>query len=173
MTTGKTSGALGNVGSDSSVIGALHPTLSHPIKVGFSESMDTVFLLGAVVCALGAVVLLFLPDLTLSDRSAMATAADERARSMDPLPADASTEDRELHAGLQKFLLDAAAAETGGHTLEEILPGVAGGHGARRHPSLLTPRRVRPGVRCRRSAGRAGPVGLPADGPGRGPRTAG
>ncbi|WP_409484443.1 MDR family MFS transporter [Arsenicicoccus dermatophilus] len=120
MAAGRGGGALGDVGSDSSVIGTLHPTLSHPIKVGFSQSMDTVFLLGSVVCALGVVVLLFLPDMTLSNRSAMATAADERARSLDPLPEDASDEDRELHAGLQKFLLDAAAAETGGHTLEEI-----------------------------------------------------
>ena len=54
--------ALQKVSSDSSIIAALDPRLAYPFKVGFSASMDQVFLIGAVVCAIGFVVLLFLPD---------------------------------------------------------------------------------------------------------------
>ena len=53
----KDTSSFGNVLGDSSVIGALDPRLAHPFKVGFATSMDLVFLLGAIVCAAGLLVL--------------------------------------------------------------------------------------------------------------------
>lgn len=126
MASGKGQSMLGGVGSDSSIIDKLHPALSHPIKVGFAQSMDLVFLGGAIVCLLGVLVLLFLPDVELTGQSGQAAMAAERAleaRSMGPLPVDASEDDKVLHTSLQKFLADAAAAESGGHTIEEIPTG--------------------------------------------------
>jgi len=96
--------ALSSVTSDSSLISALDPRLSHPFKVGFSASMDQVFLVGAIVCAVGLVVLLFLPNVKLSNRSAMA-ARNEMAQRKHTVTDD---------------LVDAAAAESLGHTLDEL-----------------------------------------------------
>ncbi|WP_392468198.1 MDR family MFS transporter [Arsenicicoccus cauae] len=123
VASGQGAGSLGNIGNDSSVINALHPALAHPIKVGFSESMDLVFFLGAIVCGIGVVVLAFLPDLTLSSQSAQAAMAAQQARSergLLPLDEDASESDKRLHDSLEKFLLDAAAFESGGHTFDEL-----------------------------------------------------
>ena len=96
--------ALSSVTSDSSLSSALDPRLSHPFKVGFSASMDQVFLVGAIVCAVGLVVLLFLPNVKLSNRSAMA-ARNEMAQRKHTVTDD---------------LVDAAAAESLGHTLDEL-----------------------------------------------------
>jgi hypothetical protein len=91
------------VSSDSSIINKLDPVLAHPFKVGFSQSMDTVFLVGAIVCAVGFVVLLFMPKIVLSGKSASAQLkADARKHS------------------LRDELADAAAIEAGGHQLEEL-----------------------------------------------------
>ncbi len=55
--------------SDTSFISALPAAVALPFKVGFSESIDLVFLVAAGVVALGFFVLLFLPQLALSDKS--------------------------------------------------------------------------------------------------------
>ena len=55
--------------SDTSFISALPAAVALPFKVGFSESIDLVFLIAAGVVALGFFVLLFLPQLALSDKS--------------------------------------------------------------------------------------------------------
>jgi EmrB/QacA subfamily drug resistance transporter len=57
--------------NDTSFIQHLNPVLAQPFKVGFSESMDLVFLLGAAVLAVGFVLLLFLPEVPLRTQSAM------------------------------------------------------------------------------------------------------
>jgi EmrB/QacA subfamily drug resistance transporter len=102
LSSGDTS-ALASVSSDSSIINKLDPVLSHPFKVGFSQSMDTVFLVGAIVCAVGFVVLLFMPKVVLSGKSASAQLkADARKHSV------------------RDDLADAAAIEAGGHQLEEL-----------------------------------------------------
>ncbi|HET7724511.1 MAG TPA: MDR family MFS transporter [Propionibacteriaceae bacterium] len=102
LTTGDTS-ALSAVSSDSSIIGKLDPRLAHPFKVGFSHSMDLVFLVGAIVCAIGFVVLLFMPKITLSSRSASAQLkAEERKHT------------------LRDDLVEVAAIEAGGHTMDEL-----------------------------------------------------
>jgi EmrB/QacA subfamily drug resistance transporter len=102
LASGDTS-ALASVSSDSSIINKLDPVLAHPFKVGFSQSMDTVFLVGAIVCAVGFVVLLFMPKIVLSGKSASAQLkADARKHSV------------------RDDLADAAAIEAGGHQLEEL-----------------------------------------------------
>jgi MFS family permease len=70
--------------SDTSFIQRLPEALALPFKVGFSESIDAVFLIAAAVVALGFVVLWFLPELPLRKESgiqaAQAEAAAARAR---------------------------------------------------------------------------------------------
>ena len=55
--------------SDTSFISALPAEVALPFKVGFSDSIGLVFLVAAGVVALGFFVLLFLPQLALSDKS--------------------------------------------------------------------------------------------------------
>ena len=102
LTTGDTS-ALSAVSSDSSIIGRLDPRLAYPFKVGFSQSMDLVFLVGAIVCAVGLVVLLFMPKIVLSSRSASAQLKAEARK----------------HT-LRDDLVEVAAIEAGGHTMDEL-----------------------------------------------------
>ncbi len=95
---------LSGVASDSSIIGKLDPRLAHPFKVGFSQSMDLVFLIGGFVCLAGVLVLLFLPNVKLASQSAAAALkAEQRAR-------HTVTDD----------LVDASAAESMGHTVYEL-----------------------------------------------------
>jgi EmrB/QacA subfamily drug resistance transporter len=70
---GAAGGALSSSSlDDSSFIDQLDPRLARPFLVGFSESMDAVFLLAAGVVAVGFVLLLFLREVPLSGQSAMA-----------------------------------------------------------------------------------------------------
>jgi EmrB/QacA subfamily drug resistance transporter len=55
--------------SDTSFIQELPGFLAQPFKVGFSDSIDLVFLIAACVVAVGFFVFLFLPQLTLSNQS--------------------------------------------------------------------------------------------------------
>jgi EmrB/QacA subfamily drug resistance transporter len=65
--------------SDTSFIQDLPSFLALPFKTGFSEAIDLVFLIAAVVSAVGFVVFLFLPQLALSNKSGI-QAAREAAR---------------------------------------------------------------------------------------------
>jgi EmrB/QacA subfamily drug resistance transporter len=56
---------------DSSVLGRLDPVLARPFLVGFSEAMQIVFLMGAGVLAVAFVVVMFLPEEPLRERSAL------------------------------------------------------------------------------------------------------
>jgi EmrB/QacA subfamily drug resistance transporter len=67
--------------NDSSFINHLDPRLARPFLLGFSESMSMVFLVAAVVIAIGFAILLFLKELPLPDQSALA------ARNSAPAPA--------------------------------------------------------------------------------------
>jgi hypothetical protein len=60
---------LNAVLSDTSQISAAPAAVVHAFKVGFSDSIDLVFLIAACVVALGFFVFLFLPQLTLSNQS--------------------------------------------------------------------------------------------------------
>ena len=66
--------------NDTSFISRLAPVIAHPFKVGFSDSMSTVFLMGAAIMVVGFVVVLLLPEIPLADRSAsQARAAEAQA----------------------------------------------------------------------------------------------
>ncbi|GAA3156794.1 MDR family MFS transporter [Blastococcus jejuensis] len=65
--------------SDTSFIQQLPEALALPFKVGFSQSIDAVLLLGAGVVALGFLVLWFLPELPLRTESGIQAAQAEAA----------------------------------------------------------------------------------------------
>jgi EmrB/QacA subfamily drug resistance transporter len=65
--------------SDTSFIQRLPDALALPFEVGFSHSIDAVFLIAAVVVALGLVVLWFLPELPLRSQSGIQAAQAEAA----------------------------------------------------------------------------------------------
>ncbi|MBW8173524.1 MFS transporter [Ornithinimicrobium sp. Arc0846-15] len=67
--SGTGSGQFDSVLSDSSFLNTLDPRLAEPFLVGFSEAMDSVFLLGAGVALLCFLVMLFLPNNTLPSKS--------------------------------------------------------------------------------------------------------
>jgi EmrB/QacA subfamily drug resistance transporter len=73
---------VAQVQDDSSVIDRMDPVIAHPFKVGFAESMDTVFLLAAAVGALGFVLLLLLPPVEL--RATSASVAVRQAHPTEP-----------------------------------------------------------------------------------------
>jgi EmrB/QacA subfamily drug resistance transporter len=65
--------------SDTSFINRLADALAHPFKVGFSNAMDVVFLVGAGIMVAGLIVILFLPELPLRQMSAAQQRAQEDA----------------------------------------------------------------------------------------------
>ncbi|MGZ4497302.1 MAG: MDR family MFS transporter [Nocardioides sp.] len=71
-------GVLGRVQDDSSIIDRMDPVLAHPFKVGFADSMATVFLIAGLVAVLAFLILLLMPQVELRATSA-AAAARERA----------------------------------------------------------------------------------------------
>jgi EmrB/QacA subfamily drug resistance transporter len=75
--------------SDTSFIQRLPDALALPFKTGFSHSIDVVFLLAAVVVAIGFVVLWFLPELPLRNQSGIQAAQAEAAGAAASDPDDA------------------------------------------------------------------------------------
>jgi EmrB/QacA subfamily drug resistance transporter len=67
----------GDALNDTSFLGRLSDVVSHPFKVGFSDGIHVVFLLAAAVMILGLIVVLFLPEIPLSQRSAQQQRADD------------------------------------------------------------------------------------------------
>jgi hypothetical protein len=63
--------------SDTSFLGRLSDVVAHPFKVGFSEGIHVVFLLALAVMIVGLIVVLFLPEIPLSKRSAQQQRADD------------------------------------------------------------------------------------------------
>ena len=68
---------VAGVQDDSSVIETLDPAVAHPIKVGFAESMDTVFLIAAGAGVLAFLILLLMPAVELRATSAAAAVRSE------------------------------------------------------------------------------------------------
>ena len=66
---------IAQVQDDSSIIDQMDPVIAHPFKVGFAESMNTVFLMAAGVGGLAFLVLLLMPHVELRAQSAQAAAA--------------------------------------------------------------------------------------------------
>ncbi len=76
---------IAQVQDDSSVIDRMDPVIAHPFKVGFAESMDTVFLLAAGVGVLGFLLLLLLPPVELRATSAsVAARQSQEAETVEP-----------------------------------------------------------------------------------------
>jgi EmrB/QacA subfamily drug resistance transporter len=69
----------GSALSDTSFVNRLADALSHPFKVGFSESMSVVFLIAAAIMVLGLVTVFFLPELPLRRGSGAQERADADA----------------------------------------------------------------------------------------------
>lgn len=72
---GLDAGLVAEVQDDSSVLSDLPDVLAHPFRVGFAESMDTVFLAASGVGVLAFLVLLLLPPVELRATSASAARA--------------------------------------------------------------------------------------------------
>jgi EmrB/QacA subfamily drug resistance transporter len=77
---------IAQVQDDSSVIDRMDPVIAHPFKVGFAESMDTVFMLAAGVGALAFLLLLLLPPIELRATSASVAARAQRTADADERP---------------------------------------------------------------------------------------
>jgi EmrB/QacA subfamily drug resistance transporter len=75
--------------SDTSFIQKLPDYLALPFKTGFSTTLDTVFLIAAIVVALGFFMLIFLPELPLRTQSGI-QAAQQGAGEVTDSPAAAS-----------------------------------------------------------------------------------
>ncbi|MFI7541458.1 MDR family MFS transporter [Actinoplanes sp. NPDC049599] len=69
----------GDALNDTSFLDRLSDVVSHPFKVGFSDGIQLIFLLAAVVMVLGLIVVLFLPEIPLQHRSAQQQRADDAA----------------------------------------------------------------------------------------------
>jgi EmrB/QacA subfamily drug resistance transporter len=76
--------------SDTSFIQDLPAALAYPIKVGFSDSIDLVFLIAACVVAVGFFVFLFLPQLALSNQSGIQARQGAAAGTATGTPGDAA-----------------------------------------------------------------------------------
>ncbi len=63
----KGGGGTGSI-NDTSFLATVEPVLARPFKVGFSTSIDQVFLTGAGVIVVGFLILLFLPEIHLRSR---------------------------------------------------------------------------------------------------------
>jgi hypothetical protein len=81
--------------SDTTQISAAPPAVIQAFKVGFSDSIDLVFLVAAAVVAIGFFVLLFLPQVALSDKSGI------QAQQDDARPGTAVTPDVEADQPIQ------------------------------------------------------------------------
>jgi EmrB/QacA subfamily drug resistance transporter len=81
--------AGGNL-SDTSFIQQLPSFLAEPFKTGFSDSLDVVFLLAAIIVALGFFVLIFLPQVALRTQSGIQAAQAGAAEGSDAPAAGAA-----------------------------------------------------------------------------------
>ncbi|WP_305789146.1 MDR family MFS transporter [Symbioplanes lichenis] len=69
----------GSALDDTSFLSRLSDVVAHPFKVGFSDGIQVVFLLALAVMIVGLIVVLFLPEIPLSQRSAQQQRADDAA----------------------------------------------------------------------------------------------
>ena len=76
----RTGSASGVALDDSSFIQRIDPRLAHPFQVGFSQSMDLVFLVASIVILIAFVLLFFLKETPLSMQSGLEARAAQAAR---------------------------------------------------------------------------------------------
>jgi hypothetical protein len=70
-------GVLARVQNDSSIIGQMNAVIAHPFKVGFADSMATVFGIAATVGFVAFLILLLMPHVELRATSASVAARSE------------------------------------------------------------------------------------------------
>ncbi|SDT68622.1 MDR family MFS transporter [Actinoplanes derwentensis] len=80
--------------TDTSFLGKLADAVSHPFKVGFADSVHVVYLIAFFIMIIGLIVVFFLPEIPLSQRSA------QQARAEDALAA-AERQDTPNQAGVK------------------------------------------------------------------------
>jgi EmrB/QacA subfamily drug resistance transporter len=68
-------------------LNTLDPTLARPILTGFAESVDTVYMVGGFVMLVAFVLMWFLREVPLSDKSGIQRVAADDAAAADPAPA--------------------------------------------------------------------------------------
>jgi EmrB/QacA subfamily drug resistance transporter len=66
--------------NDTSFLSHVDAVLAAPFKIGFSDSMDTIFLIAAGVLVAGLLIFLFLPELPLRTQSGLSARAAEQER---------------------------------------------------------------------------------------------
>ncbi len=88
---------------DTSFLADLHPDIAAPFRIGFSNAINLVMLIGALIIVLAFLVSFLLPSLKLSEKSGLETLIDERA-SQEESPAEAEADGERDEA-----LLDAGA----------------------------------------------------------------
>ncbi|MGK5111105.1 MULTISPECIES: MDR family MFS transporter [unclassified Geodermatophilus] len=86
-------GGAGSDLSDTSFIQELPDALALPFKVGFSTTIDLVFLIAACVVAVGFFVFLFLPELPLSNKSGIQARQEAAAQTAGQPSADDPAEE--------------------------------------------------------------------------------
>ena len=76
--------------SDTSWINKLSDVLAHPFKVGFSDGIQVVFLMALAIMVIGLIVVFFLPEIPLSQRSAQQQREDDilAAENSDGVPGE-------------------------------------------------------------------------------------
>ena len=76
--------------SDTSWINKLSDVVAHPFKVGFSDGIQVVFLMALIIMLVGLVVVFFLPEIPLAQRSAQQQRADDilAAENSDGVPGE-------------------------------------------------------------------------------------
>jgi EmrB/QacA subfamily drug resistance transporter len=112
--------------SDTSFIQQLPSFLAEPFKTGFSHSLDVVFLLAAIIVALGFFVLIFLPQLALRTQSGIQAAQAGTAE-------DSTAEDGDTPAAGAAHASGAAAPTSVPPPVDDVdrTDEQAGRHGAR------------------------------------------
>ena len=125
-------GIFASVQNDSSIIGRMADSLSHPFKVGFADSMSLVLLTGGLVMLVAFAILLLLPDVTLRSTSASAEAQAARNQVARDAQAtkDAETEDKAYagSAGPVPMVApeDPEANSGGAHRADAVVDGPSG-----------------------------------------------
>jgi EmrB/QacA subfamily drug resistance transporter len=104
--------------NDTAFLNHVIAVLARPFKVGFSDSMDMIFLVASAIMLVAFIIFLFLPQIPLRTQSGLsARAADEAAATVTPTEIPATVP---AQATTNGAALDALREETGRHAaLEE------------------------------------------------------
>ncbi|KUL30504.1 MDR family MFS transporter [Actinoplanes awajinensis] len=89
----------GDALSDTSFIGKLTDVIAHPFKVGFSDSVHVVYLMAFSIMIIGLIVVLFLPEIPLGQRSAQGQRAADAAQAKGEAAADGDGNPAGVKAG--------------------------------------------------------------------------